>query len=232
MRYLILLLTLLFASPVWGAAPTFDASTATAYIEGTTQSTNHTTSGSNRILCACISLFSTTETFSAVTYNGVAMTLVDSQSSAILTTYLYRLVAPASGLNAFSFTKSGSAAIRSNLTSYTDVDQTTPLGTAAKATSDDTTATVNVSSATGETVIDCVTIREDTLQSTPLIGAGQTQRGTFETDLVWHGKMSEEAGAGTVTMSWTWTNAQQWATVAVPLKPVSTRRAIAPIIFQ
>lgn len=114
--------------------------------------------------------------------------------------------------------------------SYTGVDQSTPHGTQATATSDagSQDPTVNVSSASGELVVDVAAILDENGARTTLtVGASQTAR--VDIDQVGGAAyesfgMSEEAGAGTVTMSWTGLNSilnVGWGILGVPLKPVS-----------
>jgi hypothetical protein len=70
---------------------------------------SHTVSGSNAILYVHIFLGGGAQTISAMTYNSVAMTLVDSQISGTGgTAFLYRLVNPTTGSNTVAITFSAS----------------------------------------------------------------------------------------------------------------------------
>jgi hypothetical protein len=93
------------------------------------------------------------------------------------------------------------------------VHQTNDFSTsAATANGSGTTPTVDVSSAAGELVIDACTFGGN--QSA--MGAGQTERRLHATST---GQgVSEEAGAATVTMSWTQSSAD-WVIAAVALEP-------------
>lgn len=97
----------------------------------------------------------------------------------------------------------------------TGVDQTTAVGTAASADGVSATASVDVSSAVNELVLDHVYAGV----TTGTVGAGQTQVfrqtsiGSFS-----YGGTSQEGGAGTVTMSWTHTSTE-WGIGAIPFKP-------------
>lgn len=84
----------------------------------TSSSFSFTTSGSNRILIA--DLFLAAGTVSTITYNGVTMTLLDSDSS-FATSYRYYLLNPATGANTFSVTSSGLPILEINLASYNGV---------------------------------------------------------------------------------------------------------------
>lgn len=101
--------------------------------------------------------------------------------------------------------------------SWHNVHQSSPLGTAATATGgSSTTPTVNVSSATGEVVVDMLEVDNGV---TMTVGAGQTQRWQFRQASHTSGGCSSEAGAATVTMSWTLGSTDFWAITGVSLKP-------------
>lgn len=111
--------------------------------------------------------------------------------------------------------------------SYTGVDQVTPHGTQATATGSDATPSVNVSSAAGEVVSDVV-FHVDVLGITTGITAGTGQTYRVEIDQVGGGSfesfgMSEEAGAGTVTMSHAIAgpSSPDWGILGIPLKPAA-----------
>ena len=133
-----------------------------------------------------------------------------------------RLIAPtAASQTLYGEISAAAAAMAVGGVSFTGVDQTTPLGTSAtnSGTGSDTTftPTVNVSSATGEVVIDIAYGGSDDGTGTTLTisaGTGQTMRWEQESIATFDaGTMSTEAGAATVTMSHTFTfnNFQPWA---------------------
>jgi hypothetical protein len=156
-----------------------------------------------------------------ITYNGVALTKIDSQTSGSgkCRSELWYLVAPATGAHSIVVSLADvTDAIVGGATSWTGVDQSTPLGTAAKATGTTSPITVDVTSAVGEYVVDSACAYKATA-ITLTVGAGQTSDWN-ETPYVGSvGAGSYEAGAATVTMSWTISAAADWATVAVPIKP-------------
>lgn len=97
---------------------------------------------------------------------------------------------------------------------YKGVGTGNPIGTAVTATGNSLTPSVNVSSASGEMVVDIAV--QNTASATA--GAGQTERlETHNSAVLAMG--SEEAGAASVTMSWTTLNSREWAILGVPLKP-------------
>lgn len=84
---------------------------------------NHTISGANTVLLLGIEMSGKTP--SAVTYNGVAMTLLDSVVLGGNNQYFYGLLNPATGTNSISVSWSGgNDYVSGEATSYTGVKQT------------------------------------------------------------------------------------------------------------
>jgi hypothetical protein len=214
----IITLWLACAGVSW-AQPAVDAVTSTTVGVVTSASFAHTATGSNRLAIVCIGYVDPSQAvISTVTYGGAAMTLIGSPPAGLA---MYRLVAPATGSQTVvvgwdAFTSNGKLGV----ITYTNVDQTTPLGTFASASGASSTAEVNVSSATGELVNDCMFA----LAGTITIGAGQTSRWEQEASGVGVGS-STEAGAPTVTMSWSLSAVEDWNIGGVSIKPVSTAPA-------
>jgi len=106
-----------------------DAATRSNVGSGTTLSFSKTCTGSNLILFFNIVIGSTSDLVTAVTYNGVSAfgNLVQKQNVSGFT-YLFYLIAPATGSNTVVVTTSGSTAITCTAISYTGVDQTTAIG--------------------------------------------------------------------------------------------------------
>lgn len=200
---------------------------------------SHTvSSGNNRILIVGVSIRnSSSQTVGSVTYGGTGLTFVGATTNSTnARVEIWRLLAPATGTNNIVVTLAASANGRfvGAAASFTEVDQTTPLGPYFSNTGNTATPTVNVTSvAQNELVID--TIANNTLDTSvalPCVGGGQTQLWNNRTT---NGSSSNNtpgagstepgpAGGGTVTMSWTLqgcsggTN-RQWATGAVAIKP-------------
>ncbi len=163
---------------------------------------------------------STVGSISTITYNGAGLTLVTGQTRGSARVEIWGLVAPDTGPNNVVITHS--AGFDNGCTalaiSHTGVDQTTPWGTPATATSTTGNPTVNVSSASGELVIDIeIGVASGTVHT---VGAGQTQELNQQAGNA-SAKVgsSTEAGAATVTMSWSYNISPGWAIAAVPLKP-------------
>lgn len=221
---------LLWVMPVgaWGAVA-HDATTTFTATNATSVSGSHTpVSTTNGIAEICVSWQrSPLGTLDSVTYNGSAATLVAGVNEGFTGTRrveLWRYIGPPSGASTvtatFDATKND---MRMHVSTYTGVDQTTPHGTAVTASGTSTTASVTVTSAAGELVIDCAMTANSAAVAT--VGAGQTQRANFG-DATNHLHLgSEEAGAASTVMSWTFT-ADGWGTIGVPLKPVSAAATV------
>lgn len=200
------------------------ASSAGIAFDGASSSTGSSTltwshtvaaAGCDRIIVVGIS-HRENQPITGVTYAGQALTLIGGRSDPNDDSRIelwYRL-APATGTNSVQVTFSVVGNAVAGATSWTGVNQTTPLGAFVSANGISATATVNVSSATGEVVVDTLANKGG---GPPTAGTGQTQRWSAEQGNVGGGG-SHEPGAATVTMSWTQAN-KAWAIGAVPLKP-------------
>lgn len=176
----------------------------------------HTCTGSNLILIVGLAFRSTVSSVS-VTYNGVAMTSVGDTAAGPTggVVYMFRLVNPATGANNVVANWTTASNMVGGSMSFTGVSQSDPIGTPTTATGTASPATTTVSSATGELVVDALSSNA----VLPSVGADQTTRygPTLSTNV--YGAGSTEAGASSVTMSWTFGSAANWGIVAVPLKP-------------
>jgi hypothetical protein len=126
--------------------------------------------------------------------------------------WIYQLVAPATGTWTLRVTFAATADSVVGVTSFTGVNQTTPLGTCVVGSSDPTPATVTVTSAPGELVFDTVASDENLTAD-----ASQTVQWDITSAPV-AGGGSTKAGASSVTMRWTG-GSTSWAMGAVPVKP-------------
>ena len=226
-----LALTLLFASAVHAAIVGDTAATATIDRDGSTQTAtiSKAVSGANRFMIIGVAIRSLSISVSSVVYNGSEnATLIKRKTNAddAISVELWGLIAPTVGTNNVVVTLSAAdISFVASVVVYTGVHQTTPTGTAVDAEGDSTDPSVVASSAAGEVVVDMTAKNDATsFPSAPTltVGAGQTQKANLTTtegggnDLA--GAMSEEAGAASVTMSWSGNN-NPWAIAAVPLKP-------------
>lgn len=201
---------------------------------------NHTTgTGTNRLMLAGLNFEDdNTEAFTISSVRWIVgastqdLTLVTSASAAVeARSQIWSLTAPVSGAGQLQVViNSGTAdgdAIVAGVMTFSGVDQSTPLGTAVNAIGANTSATVNVASSAGQLVFGSVSA-DDSRALT--LGAGQTSGWNLSAggsgDGV-TGAASTEAGAATVTMSWTLGTSDDWAICGVPI-----RSAVSSSIYQ
>ncbi len=194
---------------------------------------SHSTSGSDRLLLVSVASQPNnddgfTEVVTGITYAGQPLTLVGAQSQTDNARIeIWSLVNPPSGSNTVSVTFNDAfddpvneEGANVGAVSFTGVHQGTPLGTfVSAAASGVTPMTVNVSSAVGELVFDTVARKGAAVTVDP----SQTEQWNLCTDGGCSnvgGGASTEAGAASVTMSWTPDN-DRWAIGAVPIKPAA-----------
>lgn len=191
----------------------FNAATSTSNGGVTSLSQNHTAAGSDR--CAIIGVYAEGGvSITSIAYGAQTPTLIGAHSGGA--SRLYRLVAPNTGAQSVSVNFSGSSGrCALAILSYTGVDQTTPVGSLVEGSTSTDTVSVDATSATGQLVVDLAVFA----QSTIVVGPDQTARidlddfsGTFRSL-----GMSEQAGASTVTMSWTTGASAAGSILAVPL---------------
>ena len=210
MPRLVILLLLLCPVPAWAqVAHDGEADLNVRVNTSPVSITGKTTAGSDRVGVVCVGLYNNTADVTGITWGGVAMTeRADHVSTAQfgLRVWLWTIVAPATASSDIEITSTGAINGYAAASSYTGVDQTTPVSATAtaaiSATGAASPATVNIASAADEMVVDCTSMFDD---DGPTVGAGQTQiynGGTFSSEI--GVASSREAGAGTVTMSWTY----------------------------
>jgi hypothetical protein len=103
---------------------------------GTSHTYAHTCTGSNLILFVSVATNSASDLISGVTYNSVAMTLVDKQQGTSTNySYLFYLINPATGANNVVVSASSSCAIYSDAVSYTGAKQSAQPDSSGKGTS-------------------------------------------------------------------------------------------------
>ena len=188
----------------------------------------HTVAGTNTLLLVGIS--ATTSTFPTLAASNPVVWdpagTPQPLTSAGFTTgtnskiWIYYRVNPTAGPKTLQVSFSGGGTVVVGVTSFTGVDQTTPLSIFFGAASNGLTASVNVASAPREVVFDTVAVNA---QATSLsVGGGQSSRWDVGTGAAGRGAGSTEPGAGSVTMSWGISVAQDWAIGAVSIKPAGT----------
>lgn len=145
-----------------------------------------------------------------VTYNGVAMTHTGATGTdgTNRRSTQYALANPASGANTVSVAFTGTASlIGFGGSSYTGVDQTTPIRAGTPNSGGNTTGnpSIAITSQTDDMVVDMGHFSA----ISAAVGAGQTQR--FQVAAGDRACASDEPGASSVTMSWTLTAGGPWA---------------------
>jgi hypothetical protein len=220
-RIVALTILLLSLGVIAEAQPVFDAATSRNIGVVNTDSFTHTATGTNRLAILCLGYGDpTTATITTKTYDGIDMTLVGSVKSPP-SLLMYRLIAPPTGVKSIQI--DWDAFIQGaviGVVTFTGVDQTTPLGSFASGNADNSgPATVSVSSAVGELVVDCV-YGNDVMNIT--VGGGQTVRWEQDTGTIVPGGSSTKPGASpNVTMSWTLSSGTDWSIAGVSIKPVA-----------
>ncbi len=182
----------------------------------------HTPVGTPSLAVVGVMLADTGATVSTVTYGGQLMTLIRSDNwTSLAKTWLYRLASPPAGAQTVTVTLSAADDKVAGAITVTGSDTSTPISNHAGATGNSATPSVTVTSASGELVVDTVTLFEG---GTWTPGAGQTERWDRQQTPV-SGAGSTEAGAASVTMSWTNTRADRWAISAASIKAAGAAAA-------
>ena len=214
----------LFSTASVHAQVTFDAASSPSGTTSSTKSWSHTvtSSGSNRALIVGVVVQDGSSTsVNSITFNNVNLTEVGKKSySSSVTTHLWRLVNPDTGTHTVTVTLNQAKKMITGAMSFTNVDQTTPVGTFFSESGTSSSISKNVTGVLdGELVVDVLGTKSS---PTATVGASQTQRWNenYSGDL--RTAASTEAGTGTVTMSWSLSESKEWALAAVALKPPRT----------
>ena len=192
-----------------------------------------TIAGSQRSLVVPVALTWTTtsKNFTGVTCDGVAMTelLNVNFNSAQARVAIFGLVAPNTGTHDVVVSASASTnAIYGGAISFNGADQSAgaaAFGTPNNATGTSFSPSVNISSQSGEYVIDILCGND--VSGTP--GAGQTEIFDIFQD-IGMGGASFEVGGATVTMSWTLDSniAVPWVIAGISVKAAAGASGQAP----
>ena len=216
----LILLSLLFAVCSYGQdqAVAFDAVQTCA---GANPTCSNMTVGTGlfRALVCIVSTDATSNPSNPPTYAGVSMTLFTSvqHSGNKVRLIVYRLSNPDSGSNALAITTGAGVNIAMGCTSYSGVDQATPIaaGSSATGTSTAPSATVFIANS-NQMPIDGMAA-----SNTPVatVGSGQTQRFQLaNTSNKALAAGSTKTGTGTITMAWTLDASQDWIEYPIAVK--------------
>jgi hypothetical protein len=181
----------------------------------------------HRILVVHASIGRAGPAVTSITHNGRSLswlgTVTNGSDIRLETWYLLN---PDVGTYDISITLAGSSEFVAGGTVFYGVHPTSPFGTIASATGSSTTPSVAVTSGANELVIDIMGARGTSSDGVPTatVGANQTAlwnvaaEPSVKSTRV-RGAGSYEAGAASVTMSWTLSFSAIWAIGGVPLKP-------------
>ena len=199
---------------------TYDNKSSSSNTSVSSLTWSHTTgTGSDRILIVGVAVQGVN--INSVTYNGTNLTRLATKTNTVKVEMWY-LVAPTNGAHNVVVTLSGNcglSGVTGGAQSFYNVDPTTPFGTTGTASGNRSTASATVSSAVNEIVVDAVATSFFGLT----IGGGQTL-GFNQAPFI-SGAGSRATGAASVTMDWSIALSDDWATIAVPIKPA----AVLPI---
>lgn len=190
-------------------------------------------SGSNKVMLVGIAIGATSTggtvstTVSSVTYGGTGLTFVGARNSATtnpdVRVEIWRLVNPSAGPGSVVVALAGSTAhsLAAGVTTFTGVDQTTPLGTFASNAATTGSPTVTVTSASGEVVYSIAAQDSSPTLTTPS-GQSQLWNRAVGTNLL-SGVASTKAGASSVVSSYTTDDTSQgWAEGGISIKPAAS----------
>lgn len=236
---LIPLLLCLLASPAWAVLARDAVSQNLKAAAGTTLDLTHTATGTatdGLLVVGCLVSTSGATTVTGVNWDQggtpVALTQhVTLDATPGIRLDIWYLKLPSTGTKTVRVTTSSGQITMCHAITYTGADQTTPLGTAVTHDlASGTELTVNVTSAAGNLVLEISGYVDSPLTQT--LGGGQTLIGTEQADDAGNReeRMSEEAGAGTVTMNETWTGAVGGAMIGVSVNAAAGSMLSSPAL--
>lgn len=201
--------------------PTFDNSGSyNSASAQTSVSWNHTIAGGDRYLLVHLH-FNANVTSISVTYNSVAMTQLGTNNSGGRYGYIYGLIAPTTGTNSVAASWTTSSGMCAVSTSYNNVDQGTPVGTAVTGVGTSSPASINITTTDNDIAVDFIGATRNSSATAPTItvDASQTQRITDASAVASaiRCSASDETASGTVAMSWTLVNFNNYVHLGVPL---------------
>jgi hypothetical protein len=213
-------------------AVTADTSSSAATdknVAGLTWSHTVSASGSDGFLLVSVGTVNGAESVTSVTYGGTALTRIGGVTEATgkVSLELWYLKAPTAGTADVVVNLAGVTSVSAGATTFFGVDQSTPYSTTAFAEGGGGAVSVTLASAPGELAVDAAAGQAI---STFTVGADQT---VLWSELVgdtpkdpWNAS-SSEAGAASVTMSWTKTGSGvgHWASGALSLRPAGPNTA-------
>jgi len=201
----------------------FDAESACATGNGASFTWSHTVgSGNDRFLLVGLSLAPRqNQKVASVTYAGQPLSVIAVRNNANESRVeVWQMVAPPTGTANVVVTMNAATAAETvcGATSWSGVDQTDPIGSIVEAKATSNLATASVALTSGEIVHDVLAASGDTGAT---VGAGQTERWNGAVSAGVRGAGSDEAGSGTITMSWNLAASVRWVLIAVAINPAA-----------
>ncbi|HSW96877.1 MAG TPA: hypothetical protein VLF89_03550 [Candidatus Saccharimonadales bacterium] len=199
----------------------------------TTASWNHTVGAqSNKLLMVQVSTNHDTTLVSSIKYAGVALTKLAAvnctTSAASCRDEIWYLINPPQGTAAVFVTQSAAGLVAGTAETFYNVNTASPFENSGVATttnpvSTGTSLSISVPSAATDLVADWYTNRAGPCQASFTLSSGQTLEQNVCNSVAQGVGTSIKTGAVTsTTMSWSWTDAQQYAYVGIAIKPSST----------
>jgi len=203
------------------ATITFDAApTPTTGTAGPITHSHTVANQPSRILLVKVNFIGGTSVkVSGITYDGIPLALRSAASLSTLHAELWYLVAPPIGTANVVVTFSGS--VTSTVVAsegWYNVSQSAPFSASASTSGTSTTPSIAVTAAVGDVVTDIMAAAGNV---TATVGAGQTERYNAIQGTALRAAGSSEAGAASVTMSWTLSSSVPWVIRATPMKPAN-----------
>ncbi|MEO2018106.1 MAG: DUF4347 domain-containing protein [Fuerstiella sp.] len=193
-----------------------DASSNGTTLDQASKTVSHTTSGTNRLMLVSVTMDPHGDSVSSITYNGVNLSLVGVQDTGNHSrSEIWSLVAPDTGTHdvVVSLTGTLHKGVTVGVMTFTEVDQVTPLLNFTGSSGDSSTASTTVTSANDDLMFGVV---DSHLGSASTPGAGQTEY--FDITIGQSNSSGTvEAGAASVTTSWTVVN-DKWSVAAVSIQ--------------
>lgn len=205
------------------AVDTTTSSISTGFSGTVTKTWSHTCTGSGLLLVLEASLWQDvagTGTITSASYNGVAMTFVTADRGAGMRSELWYLTAPATGAHTVSVTVTGNTdAIKLATTSFTGVDQSSPLSVSNTANSFSANATVSLTTTVANTVVVGALSKFGT--AAPTTGSPYTNLAVNSTtSTTFSADYALVSSAGSTTLTYTTSTASDWSISIASFKPL------------
>lgn len=222
MKLILILIAVLFLLPRLAiGAVAVDVSTTTTGASVSSINRSHTFTGTNGLLLAAVHLYNATVT--DCSYGVQSLSYVTTASISAVNVEVWQLKAPTTGAHTLTCNLSGvSTNVVLGITTFTGVNQVTPIGTPITSATVDIFTTIDVSGAVGGLVVDFVTVDTEV----PSIGASQSSLYSDVSGFI-KAASSYETGTGTDTMSWSWPSGQYSSQIGFVIKPsAATTQAV------